>query len=451
MRLRVLVRSKRDADAVRSTIKIFNIEDLEVKALGGLRGDKLAEKVLDEVEPFTIVLLGREDSEVAEQIKNFLPPFSEIIVSKTKRIRNSVPSQILSLINKGRASIRLFTSWRKAYVLSRFENAKPLNFPNDPQGDNFFIYGRGREFLSDLLGLEIGDVLLSFKLSEGHHEIFLGPNLLARVYIGQNIGELKVEEIFNVENNKGPKLKDVIEANKPILEVLERRSEIILQDLGDDADTIIVPWSGGKDSTAALLLSLKVFGRDRVRPVYIDTGVDFFENRDYIEKISSILKMDYYVYKADVDKKLLNGSPLPTPKHRWCTYRKLLALRRAFRELSKGKTLIVVGDRDAESDARARRPMLRIDSSGLPVIAPLKLWGGAHVEAYILSKGLPLNPLYEMGFYRIGCYICFSLRSWELEIMLRRGLIDRIVRRRPEHKDIMDMFLRSKKILSDLK
>jgi len=451
MKLKILVRSKRDADAVRSTIRIFGIENLEVRALGGFRGGKLAERVLDEIKPFTIVLLGREDAEVAELIKNSLPPFSEIIVSKTKRIRNSVPSQIFSLINRGRASIRLFTSWNKAYILSRFKNSKALNFPNDPQGDTFFIYKNGKEILSELLGREINGVLLSFKLSGGHHEIFMGPALLARIYIGQDIGDLKVEKVFNLEDDKGPEFDNIIETNKPILEVLEKRSEDILRELGNDLDTIIVPWSGGKDSTAALLLSLKIFGRDRVKPVYIDTGVDFLENKEYIEKISSLLKIDYYVYKADVDEKLLMGSPLPTPRYRWCTYRKLLALRRAFKELSKGKTLIVVGDRDAESNARARRPMLRIDDTGLPVAAPLKLWGGAHVEAYILSKGLSLNPLYEMGFYRIGCYICFSLRSWELEIMLKRDLIPEIIERRPEHKEILERFLRSKKISSSLK
>ncbi len=451
MYLKILVRSKRDADAVRSVVRIFRVRDIKVESLGGLRGDKLAEKILNEVKPFTIVILGKEDSEIAKLVERELPPFSDVIISRTKRVRNSTPSQILSLISKGRASIRLYTSWKGTYLLSRTKSAKTISFKRDPQGDTFFIYNKGIETLSEVLGYEISGVVLAFKLSRGIHELLLGPELIARLYIGQNLEDIKVKELFGKKVEKGPDLEDVISGNRSIIKILEERAEKILKEYSEEPDTVIVPWSGGKDSTAALLIAIRVFGKDRVKPVYVDTGVDFDENRYYIEKISSLMKIEYHVYNAEIDKELMKGKPLPTPKHRWCTYRKILALRKAFSELSKGKTLVVVGDRDAESDTRAMRPVLRSDETGLPLIAPLKLWGGAHVETYILSKGLPLNPLYKMGFYRIGCYICFSLRSWELRNIIRNNLIDEILKRRPEHKDFLKRFLISKGFSTHLK
>jgi len=214
-----------------------------------------------------------------------------------------------------------------------------------------------------------------------------------------------------------------------------------------DPDTVIVPWSGGKDSTAALLIAVKAFGRDRVRAIYVDTGIDFPENMEYVEEVSSKIGIDYIVERAYVDEGLLmEDMPMPSPDYRWCTGRKLEALRRAFRGAARGKTIVVTGDRDAESGRRYKRPPARRDQeTGLPLLAPLKPWGGGHVQLYILSRGLPLNPLYEAGFYRIGCYICYSLRSWEINVMKKAGVIDRILSRKPGHRKLIELFLDAKR------
>ncbi len=83
-----------------------------------------------------------------------------------------------------------------------------------------------------------------------------------------------------------------------------------------------------------------------------------------------------------------------------------------------------MGDRDTESEARARKPPVR-RRRGYLEAAPLKQWATIHVQHYIWSRGLPLNPLYKLGFYRLGCYICPALTSLERFIMLRK-LLDRL-------------------------
>jgi 3'-phosphoadenosine 5'-phosphosulfate sulfotransferase (PAPS reductase)/FAD synthetase/3'-phosphoadenosine 5'-phosphosulfate sulfotransferase len=448
--LKVLVRSKRDADAVKSTLEAFKINDVEVKSLKGARGAKLADIILDNIDNFTIVLLGREDKDVVELIKEDLPPFTEVIVAETKRVRNSTPGQILSLIDKGRASLRLSTYWKGTYRLSRTYGAERLAVPVDPQGDSFFLFRKGLEILSEITGLKLRGTAMIFKLSKGKHKAFLGPQEVAELYVGPFIESLKVLKTFKVPEKIYIDLNDVVRENLDLINILEKEAVRILREEARDIDTALVPWSGGKDSTASLILATKAFGRDRVKAIYVDTGVDFQENLYYIEKVASLLKVDYYVYKADVADLLLKGEmPLPSPRNRWCTYRKLLALRKAFKELSRGKTYVIVGDRDAESESRARRSLVRLDESGLPLIAPLKLWSASHVEAYIVSKGLPLNPLYELGFYRIGCYICFALRSWELVVMKKSGLIEKVLRSRPFHKYLIREFLRSKSSVTD--
>ena len=166
-----------------------------------------------------------------------------------------------------------------------------------------------------------------------------------------------------------------------------------------------------------------------------------------MEKTASLIGVDLFYKKADVDYDLLNDlMPMPDPSYRWCTGKKLDALREGIKEASSGKTVIITGDRDGESEKRGRRPVIRKDQKlGLDTIAPIKLWSGSHVLTYLHLKGVGVNPLYEAGFYRIGCYVCFALRSWEIDIMKRSGIIKKILEERPSHKVLFDRFLEMKK------
>jgi len=181
-----------------------------------------------------------------------------------------------------------------------------------------------------------------------------------------------------------------------------------------------------------------------VKAVYVDTGIDFEESAETARRTADALSVELTEVHAGVDRGLLlERMPLPSPDNRWCTGRKLAALRKAVEDIARqGDPVLVVGDRDAESDRRSRRPLMRV-GQGLPypTLAPLRLWSGAHVEALLALHGLPLNPLYEMGFYRTGCYLCFSLRGWEIEAMRRGGVLEAIRASRPEHVKLIERFL----------
>ncbi|RLE80629.1 MAG: hypothetical protein DRJ52_05955 [Thermoprotei archaeon] len=134
-----------------------------------------------------------------------------------------------------------------------------------------------------------------------------------------------------------------------------------------------------------------------------------------METVSRKLGVRLEVAEAHVDS-ALEEKGLPTNENRWCTRMKIEALYRKIREASRGRTLIVVGDRDAESELRSKRPFVRTHEE-FTQVAPLKLWSGSHVQLYLLKNNIPLNPLYLEGFYRLGCFICPALRSWEIMIL----------------------------------
>jgi len=137
---------------------------------------------------------------------------------------------------------------------------------------------------------------------------------------------------------------------------------------------------------------------------------------EYIDKVSKLLKISYEVEYAGIYEEFWKRFPeLPTHENRWCTKLKIAALYRAIKRISN-KPLIIVGDRDNESLLRLKRAPVRYHERYLQV-APLKLWSTLMIQFYLIANNIPLNPLYEFGFYRIGCYICPAYRFWELELV----------------------------------
>ncbi len=454
MPLRIIVRSKRDADAVKSSIGRFpETRHAEVISLGGARRNRLVSQALSVIEPYSIVLLGREDKDVYDTltIEASRVPFVAVILARTKKVRNSTVEMINALITRGRAIIRLATSWTgEAYKLSRVYGYEEVPVPIHPASDSFFIYGRGFQRALRVMGVggDVPDkaVLLAVKLEAGRHVVFSGPRELGKVFM-YDYGPSPRGEWTGTPPIRVPEsLESVASANADLVETLE---EYAVKDLENapPADTVVVPVSGGKDSAATLVLATKFFGPEKVRAVYVDTGIDFPENREYVEELTANLGVELAVEHAGVDTGLLQeGLPLPAPEYRWCTGRKLAALNRAIRKVSRGRTLLVVGDRDAESERRSRRPLVRVDSSlPYPTISPIRLWSGAHVLAYLYSRGITPSRLYEDGFYRTGCYLCFSLRTWELMIMEDEGYIERILSLKPEHGRLLRAFLELKR------
>ncbi len=449
--LRVIARSRKDAKAVEAAVaKFMPGWGIKVESLGGVRGSGLIDAIEEESEPFTVFLLGRSDlaSEDLEAVEEALPPFSEVVVVRGSKVRNLRIEAIQAALTEARARIRLRASWREGSVtLSRWPGAEELEgAPITPQGDSFIVYGRGAKTLSLFMQRSLGEAALLYKMQGGSHLVYAGRRPVGELRILRE-KPLPVGKLYRGVRPEGLSIGSMLESNLEALDILESRSSEAARYLAGDVDTVIVPWSGGKDSTAALVLAVNAFGREAVRAVYVDTGIDFLENAEYVERVASKLGVDLTVVKADVDEGLLiEGMPMPDPDYRWCTGRKLDALRRGFRSVAKGKTIVVTGDRDGESERRGRRPVLRRDEKlGYPVLSPIKMWSGSHVQLYIMSRGLPLNPLYEAGFYRIGCYICFALRSWEIEVMRRSGIIDRIVSSRPSHRGLIEKFLELKK------
>ena len=424
--LRLVVRSKRDRDAVRAALESFYPEwGLGVETLQGARSssgiaEKVEELVKEEPYSFYVVLLGREDREAARELeKNYvLPPNVVVHVTSRKKVRNHRLEQLAREILFARSLFRQPAGWDEEHRVYLFglRMGEPLEgYTPSIYNDPFLALGKASKKLLDrLLGGDTGYPALIVRGEKGIHTVYTGRRVAGQLLVedyARRPGAVRVAGVEPVYTS----VERIVEANRPVLELYEKISIEFLKRHAEQYDTVVVPWSGGKDSTAVLILALKALGRKKLRVVFTDTGTEFPQTHSYIEKVAEKLGVEVHRAYAGVDKGLLEeGMPMPSHDNRWCTGRKIEATHRAIREVAEGKTLILVGDREAESPRRAARPPQYIDQWGYPTLSPIRLWGAVHVQLYLLANNVPLNPLYLQGFYRVGCYMCPALRSWEV-------------------------------------
>lgn len=86
-----------------------------------------------------------------------------------------------------------------------------------------------------------------------------------------------------------------------------------------------------------------------------------------------------------------------------CHIRKVLPLNRALR----GAKLWITGIRKEQSNFRTDMPKFELDSARAMIkFHPILDWSWDETLQYVKSKGIPFNPLHELGYPSIGCAPC---------------------------------------------
>ncbi|MDD6133287.1 MAG: phosphoadenosine phosphosulfate reductase family protein [Selenomonadaceae bacterium] len=182
----------------------------------------------------------------------------------------------------------------------------------------------------------------------------------------------------------------------------------------------IVSFSGGKDSTAMLLMMLeKNIAVDDI--IFCDTGVEFpalyqhvEEVERYIDRKITRLKWDGGSYEWEFAHHVkLRGNNLPGKgwasfRNRWCTqYFKSRPSKKYLKGTYGKNYTLYIGIAYDEPKRHKNIPA--------NVVHPLYDWQITEVQAleYCKSKGFDFGGLYDI-FPRLGCYCCPLQRkqSW---------------------------------------
>jgi 3'-phosphoadenosine 5'-phosphosulfate sulfotransferase (PAPS reductase)/FAD synthetase len=171
----------------------------------------------------------------------------------------------------------------------------------------------------------------------------------------------------------------------------------------------IVSLSGGKDSTAMLLMMI-----ERKEPIhsaiFCDTGWEFPELLEHIKLLQKNTKVNIVTVKPKmpfdywmVERPLNNrkGYSWPSPIRRWCTREKFNAINRY---MSTVKPYIqCIGYAFDEQDRTSKEIVKCRDNIRFPLIE----WGITEKQAleYCYQKGYDWGGLYR-HFRRVSCFCC---------------------------------------------
>ena len=193
---------------------------------------------------------------------------------------------------------------------------------------------------------------------------------------------------------------------------------------------LTVSFSGGKDSTAMLLMML-----EKNEPihsiVFCDTGWEFPQMLDHIDKVEKYIgrkitrikpnhSFEHWMYHREVIARDTGnvrfvGKGWPWNGLRWCTGKKVEALRKYLTPYKPYIQCVgIVSDEKARAETNTKTKKLRYRDTRFPLIE----WGITSSDSLDIcyQYGFRFNGLYEK-FDRVSCWCCPLQSLKELRIL----------------------------------
>ena len=233
---------------------------------------------------------------------------------------------------------------------------------------------------------------------------------------------------------------------------------------------LVVNFSGGKDSTVAILEAMKQYPKGDIELVFMDTGAEYKGTRNHVVKVANMLELPLTILepKRDWFEQIRHDGMPFTPALRKCTWRlkvdiyhKWLTQYRRANGLAVKDIITVTGIRGEESLSRSKMTEWQEADHGQGFYwRPCLAMREQEVKERIRAAGLPLHYCYEFSG-RCNCWLCIfagynEIRTyaemnpdeWEkaclLEDEIRKPLLGK-------HKAINDIMKQGRLFLPELK
>ena len=291
--------------------------------------------------------------------------------------------------------------YEEKLVLSTLLNEDVTNVRIWNTGSNHFI---------------IGDKRIILPIPRGHvSEGFI--NNVDRLYQKTNWdlvndAETNTYKIF-IEANNQEYLFIEYEAQKFIKEIIKQ----------NDNRIIFVSFSGGKDSSVVSDLVRQSIGRNDVMHIFGNTTLEMPLTYEFINHFK-LDNPNIPFLEVCSDKDFFNLCDTigpPTRIRNWCCsifksgpIAQLLNSISYSPEGNHNDFLTFYGIRGSESLERSKYGKVSMSPkiTSQKVVSPIFNWRDFDVWLYIISRKIPFNKCYRLGYRRVGCWCCPNNSRW---------------------------------------
>jgi phosphoadenosine phosphosulfate reductase len=172
---------------------------------------------------------------------------------------------------------------------------------------------------------------------------------------------------------------------------------------------LCVAASFGKDSIVLLHMLREI--RPDLDVVYLNTGYDFPETVEFIQKLERQWKLRLIEFSPRISveeqERTLGADLFNTDPGRCCGIRKVEPMARALRNYDAW----ITGLRRDETEHRKNIRVVEVADT-LVKVNPLAAWTAEDIWKYIRSNNVPYNPLYDTGYVSLGCRPCTLAGTW---------------------------------------
>ena len=215
-----------------------------------------------------------------------------------------------------------------------------------------------------------------------------------------------------------------------IVKLIAKRSKGYLE-----GKTVVLGYSGGKDSTAALILITKLteYLNIKLKVMYVYMPyIESTRNLRFVEYVSRRLSINIEIVepKRRYVRKMLKWLGLPRRGNRWCTYFKVRPIRKVVR--GNPRVIEAIADRLFESPKRALRLIKRLKDGFIASkrrFTPVEFMPITDVM-FIVKNWSLIHPAYMDGLPRVSCTLCPYKTLYEfnvVETLEDPGLIDEVL------------------------
>ena len=181
-------------------------------------------------------------------------------------------------------------------------------------------------------------------------------------------------------------------------------------------ESIVLSFSGGKDSTVTADLAIKALSDPSLVHIFGDTTLEFPLTIEYakryrennskaIFKVAKNKEQDFYNVCEDIGP--------PARMMRWCcSMFKTGPITRVLNSMYRDKDILTFyGIRKSESVSRSKYNRVEDNPESVKiqkqtVASPIIDWKDIDIWLYLLAEKVDFNDAYRLGYDRVGCWCC---------------------------------------------